>query len=166
MLTHLFPPSIPPVSLDSFREHPERKGPHRARGWDAAGFNEPKEGNKMLLRGGPSERITTDSQESVPHRGRGAGRFPQAGCAGPHGPGEWKTTKGKEGKERVEEGNERHCSCFQRAQAGPFQRADTLCRKSRACPAPLKAMATISVVQSGIIFWVPGAPCLGCPQWL
>jgi len=54
-------------SLDSFRDHPERKGPHRAGGWNAAEFNESKEGNKMSRRGVHRERITMGSQESVPH---------------------------------------------------------------------------------------------------
>lgn len=65
MFTHWLPPTLSSFSLDSFREHAERKGPHRARGWDAAKFNESKEGNKMSLRRGHSGRITVGSQESV-----------------------------------------------------------------------------------------------------
>ncbi|PKU28237.1 rna-directed dna polymerase from mobile element jockey-like [Limosa lapponica baueri] len=55
----------------SFREQSERKGSRRARCWDAAEFNEYKEGNKMSLRSGYSEWINMGSQMSVHHRERG-----------------------------------------------------------------------------------------------
>ena len=120
----------------------------------------------MPLRGGHRERVARTAKSQCPTEGEGQAGPPWAAFGGPRGPGAWTKTKAREEKERVEEGNERHRSRFKRAQAGPFLRADTRCRRREACSAPLKAMATVSVVQHGIIFWVPADPCPGRHQWL
>lgn len=58
----------------------------------------------MSQREGHSERMTLGSQASVLQRGRRADRCPQAALVGPPGPGEQKTTKEKEAKQRAGEG--------------------------------------------------------------
>lgn len=180
LLSHLFPPSLSPFSLEGFREHPERKGPHGARGWDATEFNESKEGNKISLRGATMKgspwaaksqcpmikgEFTQSTPLAAPQRERGRQVPPKLSLVGFMAKGA-ENKKGKGGKGESGGREQEALAMFSESPDGPLQSADTLCRRSGACSAPLKAMATISVVQSGMIFWVPGGPCLVCHQWL